>query len=486
MIIVLSLLAVVTLLMLVCFVNLQRKRKNFKRLQKPPIEKVSIDENQHQKAVQALSALIKCKTVSYPDSQKMDWAQFEKLHQAIQVHYPLVSQKLKKEIIGRAAIVYCFESENKDLKPILLIAHQDVVPVQSDKSWQYGPFDGTVAEGYIWGRGSFDCKLQLASALSSVEIMLEKGIKPRRTIYLAFGYNEEVMGDAAHLVAAHFKKQGLEFEFVLDEGGAVMDSVLKQVKEKIGAIGVAEKGHMNLSLSVRLSGGHSSTPKNPTSLGVLAKAIAKIESSQMRSQLVSPMIEFFNTIACCSKGPIALVFGNLWLFKPLVFKIFKQTPKNAVYVRTTHAATMAQGSNATNVISELSTANINFRLLGADTVEDVIKWVKKVVRDDRVEIRPRVGDCNAQSSVSSVTTDSYLNLDRAVRAVFENTITVPYLLAGGSDARTFSELSPNIYRFSPALMDYSEISRMHNANERISVENVKRAIEFTLTLLYNC
>ena len=125
----------------------------------------------------------------------MDWSEFEKFHAFLEERYPFIHKTLQKEVVSKASLLYKWQGKNPNLKPIALLSHQDVVPVTegTEKDWKYPPFEGTVAEGYIWGRGAIDMKNHLIGVMESIETLLEEGFQPERDVYLCFGHDEEIM-----------------------------------------------------------------------------------------------------------------------------------------------------------------------------------------------------------------------------------------------------------------------------------------------------
>lgn len=472
---------IVLLYALMALIALMR-RKSWKASRPLPARLVHVSQKEKSRVAGILARLVRCRTVSYPDEALMDWTEFGSMRRELAEAFPLVHQKLGMEIVGTAALVYRWDGADASLEPVLLTAHQDVVPPGDSSEWTHGPFDGEIADGFVWGRGAFDVKLQIAGILSAIEKLLGEGFVPQRTVFAAFGCNEEVGGESAAEIAKRFSAQGLHFHMVLDEGGAVMESLMKQIRSPAAVVGIAEKGNANLLLEVRKHGGHSSTPDNPTSVGILGRALDRLESRQMPSRLVAPMKQFLLTAGAASTGMVSLLFSNLWLTRPLVLKALGSVPDMAAFVRTTHAATMCKGSEVCNVIPEEASAIVNFRLLGDDDGEAVMRWAGRVINDKRVSVSLQDKPV-LQSKASPVDCKQFRDLESVISAVFSGTITVPYCMAGATDAKSYACVSEHIYRFTPALMDFGELGRMHGTDERISLDNIGRALCFYLTFI---
>ena len=151
----------------------------------------------------------------------------------------------------------------------------------TEGDWKQPPFEGLVSDGFIWGRGTLDNKVNIIGLLEAAENMLAQGIKPARTIFFAFGHDEEQGGiDGALEIAKLLEKRGVEAEFLVDEGGLVTQGVVPGIDGQMAIIAPAEKGIVTLQLKVVGDGGHSSMPPKQTSIGILAAGIAALEANQ--------------------------------------------------------------------------------------------------------------------------------------------------------------------------------------------------------------
>jgi carboxypeptidase PM20D1 len=252
---------------------------------------VSIDRNE---AAERLSHAIQFKTISHSDETQFDKAAFIDFQNYIEQAFPLVHAQLTKEIINQYSLLYTWKGQDENLKPMLLMGHLDVVPVEAgtDKEWQYPPFEGRIADGYIWGRGAMDDKSSMLGILEAVEILLEEEFKPQRTIYLAFGHDEEIGGHTgAAEIAALLQSRGIELEYVLDEGLAIGEDFVPFLSRPVALVGIAEKGYVHVELSVESKGGHSSVPPSHTTIGILSAAIYKLERNPFPLELTEPIAQ---------------------------------------------------------------------------------------------------------------------------------------------------------------------------------------------------
>ncbi len=438
-----------------------------------------------EKAARNLSEAVKIKTISNIDYTKFDFDKFEEFISFIERTYPLVHQNLSKERVNKYSLVFKWKGKDTNKKPILLMGHYDVVPVErgTEKDWTYDAFSGEIAEGQIWGRGTLDDKISVISILEAAETLLKQGYIPERNIYFSFGHDEEVGGNqGASKVAEKFKKEGLEFDFVLDEGGAVIEKPMN-IDKTVATIGICEKGSTNVKITVKGDGGHSSTPPKNTALGKLSVVITRLEKNQMRPEITKPLEDFLNIIGREMGYGARFAISNIKILKPLLYKIFEKNSMTNAMIRTTTAATMAKASDAPNVLPQKASAVINCRIRPGDTVEDLIYHIKKIAGDIEVEIEVLLKE--VASAVTDVNSKQYINLCKVIKKIYPNVIISPYLMLGGTDSRKYEKVCKNILRFSPYKLTNEELATMHSTNERITLENYKRFITFIKVIIEN-
>ncbi|KAH9933262.1 carboxypeptidase S [Amylocystis lapponica] len=235
-------------------------------------------------AYESLGGAIRVPTVAYddlrPPGQDARWEIFGALHQYLETRFPLVHANLEKTEVNIYALVYHWQGTDSSLKPMLLTAHQDVVPVEPltlDK-WVNPPFSGYYDGEWIWGRGSCDDKPGLIGSLTAVEKLLEKGFQPTRSIVLAYGIDEErggISGATAirdYLLATY---GDYAFSILVDEGAgySIGDGAI------LATPAVAEKGKFDVRMEISTPGGHSSVPPRHTGIGMLAAIIQQVEAN---------------------------------------------------------------------------------------------------------------------------------------------------------------------------------------------------------------
>ncbi len=434
-----------------------------------------------------LSGAIRFPTVSKEDAQDADDQPFRDFRSYLERTYPRVRAALTRELVADRALLYTWPGSDPALDPILLLAHQDVVPVDpgTEETWAQPPFSGNVVDGYVWGRGSLDNKENLIGLLEAAEHLLEAGFKPRRTILLAFGHDEEIGGsEGAAVVARLLAERGAHPAFVFDEGGVMVEGMVPGVSGPVAVVGVGEKGYVSVELVVETDGGHSSTPPRENSIGILAGAVRRLESSPLPARFESPVRALFEALAPEATFGYRLVFANLWLFEPLVTRLLGRNPETAAMIRTTTAPTIFHAGVKDNVVPGRARAVVNFRILTGDTIQTVLDHVRRTLADDRIRVSA-LPNQRQPSAVSPTDSEHFALLARTIREVFPGTVVAPYLVLGGTDSQHFQDLTEDIYRFMPFRLSRDDLKGIHGTNERVSVEALVKAVDFYVRLIRN-
>jgi carboxypeptidase PM20D1 len=441
---------------------------------KEPLVPIAIDQ---ESAVQRFAKAIQIPTISYDDRNNFDHQAFSDFQQHLETSFPLVHQRAIRTKINQYSLIYHFQGSDPGLKPVLFMGHMDVVPVDAntEEQWLHSPFGGEVIEGTIWGRGTIDDKVSVLALMESMETLLKQDMQPIRSVYFAFGHDEEVGGEGATAIAAHFLKQNLRFEFVLDEGGIVTDGIIPGASQPVALIGVAEKGIVNFRLTVNDEGGHSSQPPSHTAAGLLARALVRVENNQFPSTMDYFGL-MFDAIGYSTPLSSRLPMANLWLLSPLIKQVVLAAPNTAATARTTTAITMLQGSTKSNVLPTQATAVVNFRILPGDTIASIHQHLELVIDDPRVKIESFMG--NEASPVSSSNSYGFKLIEQTIRRLDQNVLVAPYLVLGATDSRHFYQLSDDIYRFMMVRLTPQTLKGFHGINEKISVQDYLQAIQF--------
>ncbi len=431
------------------------------------------------------SQSIRYKTISGDDGFERDTTEFRAFLDFIEESYPLVHQKLEKTLFNYFTPLYFWQGSDDSLDPILLMGHYDVVPIDSTDidGWEYEPFSGAIADGYIWGRGTLDNKFNVMALLETAEYLLGSDYTPSRGIYFTFGHDEEIGGrEGALEVSRYLQQQGVNLYYVLDEGGGIIDGALP-VSKPVAMIGTAEKGYLSLELIARTSGGHSSQPPQDMAVVMLSEAILELQKNQFPARLDGAAEDMFDAIA--SKLPFSakLIYGNRWMMDRLFISSLASDPSTAPMVRTTIAPTIMRAGVKDNVLPNEARAVINFRLLPGDSFESVRDHVRNVIDNDNITIQDYGTIQTSPTRVSSVNTSIYRKLQQAIVDQYPDVYVAPYLVSGATDSRHFSNLTDQVFRFAPMKLDADALSIIHGTNERVSIESVERAIDFYVNLI---
>lgn len=443
-----------------------------KQVEPEPLESVDISTEVYRN----LSRAIQYKTISFSEEAIPDSAAFNGFHRFLEETFPRVHATLGLEKINQYSLLYTWQGTDPTQKPIILMSHQDVVPVDQPTlaDWEAGPFEGRITDTHIIGRGTMDDKGSLIALMESVEMLLEEGFRPSRTIYLAFGHDEEVGGsNGAAKIAEHLEKKGVEAAMTLDEGGFIAEGIIPGMDAPVAMVNLAEKGFASFRLIVETRGGHSSQPPRENTIGMLATAIVELENNQLPYKLVKPIDYQFEYMGAELPFLKKMAFANPWLFKKPILQ--------ALNAHTTTAPTIIQGGVKNNVIPTVAEATINFRILPGETIESVQAHIQKIV-GEKIRVEP-VGFLTNPSPVSGIDSEGFKTLEKTIRSVFPDAVVVPGLVGGGTDARYFYDISEDVYRFYPIRINSESMTRFHGIDEKIGKEEYREMIEFTYQLI---
>ena len=476
------------LLALAVVLGVNTLRKGARQLDVAPLPLLQVDEAG---AAQRLAEAVRLRTISSLDDPGLNADQFRQLHTLLQARFPKTHAALQREVVGDLSLLYTWRGSKPEAQPILLMAHQDVVPVApgTEGDWKAESFGGEVKDGFVWGRGAWDDKGNLMSQMEAVEMLVASGYQPERTVYLAFGADEEVGGHrGAEKIAALLKERKVRLDFVIDEGLLITEGIMPGLQSPTALIGVAEKGYLSVVVKTSATPGHSSMPppKGSSAIAMMSAALQRIDDKQLPGAIRGVAGEMFATIAPEMSGFSRVALSNLWLFGPLVQKQLEASASTNAMLRTTTALTMAHAGNKENVLPGQAEATVNFRLLPGDTRDQVVERTRALVADathnGKFELHALPGGAEA-SKVAPTDSAQYALINRTVREVFPGTLVAPGLMIGGSDSIHFGDISDHIFKFSPVRAGPQDLSRFHGTNERIAVSNLAELIRFYHRLL---
>lgn len=455
-------------------------------------QSISVLSLKEPETISRLQKALRFKTISYDDETKMDKEAFQDLHQHIRNSYPLLTNKLNIEVINEMTLLLHWQGSEPSKKPIMMLNHLDVVPVQTHSlnKWEAAPFAAKIINDYIYARGAMDTKSGAIATLEAIELLIAKDFQPKRSIYISLGHDEEIGGRQGNVAVVDLlKKRNVHFEFVIDEGGAIVEGAIPGINNPVAMIGITEKGYMTLVLSVEAEAGHSSTPPPETAVGILSKALVNIESNPFASRLSEPVKLNFEFLAAEWSFPLKMVMSNLWLFEPVVIKVLEQKRPTAAMVKTTTALTIFHSGVKENVIPSYAEAKVNFRLIPGDTNESVKQAIIHKVDDKRVSINFNSNFSSNPAKISSSEGPGFIAIQKTVSEIFSKegapVYAAPYMLMAGTDSKHYESITDNTYRFNPMHTNLDDMKRIHGINERMSIHDYLDMIRFFHQFIIN-
>ena len=469
--IVLGLLGVLLLLVLISLVRTLMTPK-----------KVSVWEPKRDPArervyAEKLAEMVRCETVSRKGETQRE--KFLGFHKVLESLFPLVHQNLEKTEIDGSLLFY-WKGRHSD-RPLVLMGHQDVVPAEGE--WTYPPFSGTIENGRIWGRGSADTKCSVMAFFEAVEDLLKEGYVPEQDVYLSASNTEEVGGPGCVKLVEELKRRGVEPYLVNDEGGSIVTEPMAGIIGNYAMIGVLEKGQGNLLISARSNGGHSSYPPKNSPIVRLSKFVAELSrKSPMRAEMNRQTKEMLSAMAPYGPFYLRLLFGNLWLYKPLLVRLMPSiSPQAAALLKTTVAPTMQTGSDGCNVLPQEATLTLNLRYIPHQGMCESNAAIERLAKkyDLTVSVIDAYDFCDPVDTHS----EAYRLVDSVIDEVFPGLPRIPYVMTGGTDARHYQQICSACVRFSPVVYGPAQMKGMHGLNENLDTYSLPGAVDYYKTLI---
>lgn len=419
------------------------------------------------RAVAKLQALVRIPTVSHRDRSEVDTDAFDAFITELAAQFPLLHERLELTRVDTHGLLFHWAGASSE-RPVVLMAHLDVVPVDDGAPWRYPPFGAEIHDGAVWGRGVLDDKGELVAICEAVETLLEQDFTPGQDVWLSFGCNEEVSGEAAPLAVEELERRGVRPWFVVDEGGAIAAEAFPGVAAPIGVIGVTEKGVTSLELRVDGRGGHASTPVKHGPTARLARAITRLDRNQMAASVPEPTIELLRRLAPHGSAALRPMMANAARLRPLLTRVLIAAgPEPAAMTRTTFAVTTLSGSPALNVIASTAKAGVNIRIMVGDTVASVLEHVRRTIDDDEVQVS--VIEANEPSPVSP-RDEAFGLIESTIAEVFPDAVPAPYVMMAATDSRFFTRICTRVYRFAPFRMTKAQRESIHSYDEHLGVD----------------
>jgi carboxypeptidase PM20D1 len=434
------------------------------------------------RAAQHLAEAVRFRTVSHQDSASNDWTEWDRFDAWLATTYPAAHRVMQREIFAGHTLLYTWPGADSTLAPIVLMAHHDVVPVTpgTERDWKHPPFAGVVADEAVWGRGSVDDKGSLVAIFEAAEALAASGFRPRRTVIVLSGHDEEAGGTGARAVAASWRARSLAPLFALDEGLAVVTD-LPLAGRPVALIGIAEKGYATLRITAPATGGHSSAPPPQSGVEMLAKAVLAVASHPFPMRFTGPAADMIRALAPDAGLGVRVAVANTWIAEPLLIAKIAATPAGAALLHTTIAPTMLRGSPKENVLPQDATAWINYRIAPQDSAAKVMARAENATR--RLDVRLAWdGPAYDPSPVSSTGSDAY----RVIGALASDGGRVPVapgLVTVTTDSRYLAGIARDVYRFQPIVASLGDFEMVHGTNEHLTLDNLRRMTEFYSRLI---
>lgn len=431
-----------------------------------------------EEAVELLRKLIRIDTTNPPGNEKEAAELLSKYFS----EYGIESQIVESEP-QRSSVIANLEGK-KDLKPIILLSHLDVVPANPSE-WRFPPFSGEVKDGYIWGRGAIDCKGLAVVEAVAMTLIKRSGIKPDRGIKFISVADEEMGGEkGAKYVVENLDIDGFG---VLNEGGTGV--VLGNRKIYMPCFG--EKGPLWLKIKAKGKPGHASMPHKDNPNLILVQALYKILKSDLGKKLSDGFISSAKFYLLDNKKSLSGLklllslieksdFAKEILGKALssLFYMLNKNKLSAMFSNTLSVTIMKSGYKE-NVIPEEAEAILDIRILPGYDHDEIIERMRKIVDDPRVSFEII---SVYEPSQSNPVSDFMILLKEATSAVFE-TAFFPILATGFTDSRFFRKKGIPAYGFLPFFLTDEDLSTMHGIDERISMENIELGLKLMLAII---
>ena len=443
---------------------------------KPTVEKNPIQLQQTDRAVEygkQLARMLQDETIS--SRFESDRSKFYQFHQTLEELFPNVHKTCEKMVFDGNLL---FKWKGKGLhEPILFMSHQDVV--EANGVWEHDPFSGGIDEnGNVWGRGAVDTKASLFCIFTALEELIAEGYEPECDVYIGSSCTEEWSGDGAPTTVSYLEEQGVKLSLVLDEGGLIIDEPMAGVNGTFGMVGLVEKGYGDLRFTAHGNGGHASAPTKNTPLVRLAKFMVDVEKKHpFKSQISSTVEEMFRRMAPNMNFGMKLIFGNMWLFKPLLTKLLPTlSASGGAMIRTTIGFTMAKGAEGLNVLPQEAYVTGNMRFIQHQPTDECVEIITNIAK--KYDIETEVIYADKPCPVVDFKTDAFRLIEEVASVVYPGIGISPYCMTGGTDAKYYTKICDNCIRFAPIYINKQQHQSIHGLNENINQGTLPMGVDF--------
>ena len=462
-------LALLAVLLLILIVNTVFQCSKARKLV-PSQQNHSDDEINYY--AERLQKMIQCKTVSVKDSY--DDTEFKKLRQTVEQLFPLIHEKAEKMTFSDDCWIYKIAGADKD-RNIMLMSHHDVVA--ADGEWEHSPFDAEIDDGKIWGRGTVDTKTPLFAEFSALEELLKEGFEPPCNVYIGSSHNEELGGDGIPTALKYFQNNGITFEVILDEGGAVINPPLGGMKcEKCAMVAVHEKGRYKLNCTASAVNAHAglTAATKATPVERLAGFINEVTTKDIFIRKMNPQVTaMFKHLAPYCGFPMNMLFSNLWLFSGLLKKVM---PKINAQAGGLIGTTCGFNSIAGAADGKSYTVTAMLRSVDESDMKKDIDSLKSVAKKYDIEVE--IDASSEYHGPADMSKPAFAYTMNCIAEIFPQYPASPFILPAGTDARTLTDICECVLRFAPICLSEQQLGSVHSENENIDLVAVADAVAF--------
>lgn len=431
-------------------------------------------------SVERFREMLRSATVWDLRNPEADRTAFDEFVPQLRQLYPAVFETCELELVDGYGIMLTWKGVDPSLAPVVLMAHHDVVEADP-AGWTHDPFAADIDDGRIYARGAVDTKCIWAALMEAASQLMAEGFTPPRDVIFFSSNTEEDGGDTAPHACELLERTGRVPYMVLDEGGAVIDNPPLGVTGEFAVVGVAEKGIFNARITTTADGGHASTPSLEDAPAKLVAGLDALQQNPPASKLCTPVEAMLKELAARGSFALRIVFGNMWLFRPIVVKIMKGDPETAAMVRTTYALTQLEGSKAHNVLPKRAEGTVNVRVDPGETVATALSRIKERFDDQTTYDLFEISEPSPVAPFEGDAAFDYLR--RVIHSVYPEAGIAPYVQSSCSDARHFHRICPRTYRFAGLLFKGDQRSRIHGQNENLDVDSYKRGVGFYIEFI---
>ncbi len=454
-----------------------------KHILRPEAERKNVSAERTAEYTERLSRMLECRTVWTRDGKYAD--QFERLYRVIEELFPRLTAAAERLTFGDGCFVYIIRGRNAK-RNIMLMSHHDVV--DGDSEWHTEPFKPTVIDGYLYARGAIDTKTPLFAELQAAEELLEEGYGfDGINLYIGSSNNEEVCGDGMVLATEYFKKQGIHFYAVIDEGGAVTQGQIPGVKCKSAVIAVHEKSrHIFRCTAETAAKGHGGFGGASDSAVLrLSGFINEVNDKKdriYRGSFAPEVRATFERHAPYMSFPLNILFGNIGLFSPLIKHIMMGIPAASAMLSTGLSFTTLSAGDARDpqLRAKTAEATMFLRCVREDDLYRGLEKIKKIGEKYGVTVEELERDYCTPTDPDG---EAFKAVEAVVHDNFPDAAVAPFLLTAGTDARRFTEVADNILRFAPIDLSREQFATVHGADENISLKSIGQCVLFYKELI---